>query len=221
MSNIEKFITICGKSLIATKLGEVLKVNDTFKIKMVEDCPKEKIDGIILCFIDDISFEELRKYSQIINDSQNDTIFLSTYTTRQIIVGSTYINSSTSCIDSVLYYLLYKKYHFTSDEEVQNIKLPKFDDVLKATFYNKKLFDISVRVIAEVDSFFEENQFFNYINKVELYNIKTGKITEDFIYPIFGRNLKSGSLGSSESFKVNFSDLLNSKNNQSVTLPEI
>ncbi|MCE2507499.1 MAG: hypothetical protein J4F36_13750 [Nitrosopumilaceae archaeon] len=63
--------------------------------------------------------------------------------------------------------------------------MPKFEDVLKATFYNKKLFDIAVRVIAEVDSFFEENQFFNYINKVELYNIRTGKITEDFIYPIF------------------------------------
>ena len=145
-----KNIFIYGKSEIASRVNIFFEASELFNAKIVDYFPKQKVDGLVLCFIDDMSFSEVLELAQTVKSSSNDSIFISTYSKKQIVIGTTYLSQDTACIDSVLYYLLYQKYHFSNEEEVNRIRIPKFDNLLQDYFYEKSFHGVVNKIVKEI-----------------------------------------------------------------------
>ena len=210
-----KNIFTYGKSQFAEKVSAFFETFDLFNIKQIEHFPSQKVDGLILCFLEGLTVKETIELGHNVKKGLNDIIFISTFSNKQIILGTTFLsNENTASVDTVFDYLLFNKYKFSNNHKVNNIKLPKFDVILNDAFYKKSFYELANKLLREVNVYFSDSviQCFYYTNKVELIYIITGRTEEEFIYPTLENSLNTNeSNASTKHFKVVLSDFFNSE----------
>ncbi len=177
-------------SKICNKTKQYFNQNHDIECLSSEDLKVIDKDDFVIWFIENESYNQVLNICSNIRNLiiNNQVLFITAYQHKKILLGPTFTPAKTSGIDSALFFLYQEKHGTVNKELSKNLILPQFDDILEDNYYENGFFSLMHKLEKEINLNKTTSKESEYLNKIEILDIKNTKSKTRFIYPILELN---------------------------------